>query len=283
VLPEKKYGPHAVSRGDGETRLLTLRNLSWDPISYSISLDEEIGLSKNSKDLYLYQYHPTEKFIGKYKADEKVKVEVLPFRSALFVVRSNPADEITVEGTDFEVVKNVPGKDIQLKLLGLPGTEKTIKLSAVPAGYRSALLDGVENGQLIKGNTIKVKFEGTLLKYDANRNLGELKPAELPADAEALYEATCYAADNNALEVRSLGRSGETKIKEVKAARDAFFNQPLFIERGIWDKNLFDGSRETDFYVSRRWPGDIRVNGGGVRVDFGQTIELDSIKLIVGT
>lgn len=283
VLPEKEYGPHAVARGDAQTRVVTLRNLTWDPVFYNINLDEEIGLSKDKEDLYLYQYHPTEKFIGKYKRGAKVKVEVSPFRSALFVVRSTPADEITVEGTDFEVVKNVPGKDIRIKLLGLPGTEKTIKLSAVPAGYKSALLDGRETNELLKGNEIKIKFEGTPLKYEAHRNLGELKPAALPADAEALYEATCYAADNNALEVRSLERSGETKIGEVKAARDAFFNQALFVERGIWDKNLFDGSRETDFYVSRRWGGDLRINGGGVRVDFGQPIELDSIKIIVGS
>ena len=30
VLPEKTYGEKAVSRGDAETRLITLRNLSWD-------------------------------------------------------------------------------------------------------------------------------------------------------------------------------------------------------------------------------------------------------------
>jgi hypothetical protein len=283
VLPEKQYGPHAVSRGDDKTRVLTLRNLSWNPVSYSIELDKEIGLSKNVSDLYLYQYHPTEKFIGKFKADAKVKVEVLPFRSALFIVRTTPTDELTVEGTDFEVVKNVSGKDVQLKLLGLPGTKKIIKLSALPAGYRSALLDGKDAGKLLSGNIMKVKFDGAPLKNAPHRNLGELKSSNLPADAGALYEATCFAADNNALEVRSLKRSGETKIKEVKAARDAFFNQALFTERGIWDKSLFDGSEETDFYVSRRWGGDLRVNGGGVRVDFGQLIELDSVKLIVGS
>jgi hypothetical protein len=92
-----------------------------------------------------------------------------------------------------------------------------------------------------------------------------------------------FAADNNALEVRSLERSGETKIKEVKAARDAFFNQALFIERGIWDKNLFDGSRRNRFLCFKTVAWRYKVNGGGVRVDFGQTIELDSIKLIVGS
>ena len=153
----------------------------------------------------------------------------------------------------------------------------------MPAGYKTALLDGKDAGNLLGGNSIKINFPGTPLQYASHRNLGELKPAALPSDAEALYEATCFSADNNALEVRSLARAGETNIKEVKAARNAFFNQQLFTERGIWDKNLFDGSEVTDFYVSRLWGGDVRVNGGGVRVDFGQIIELDSIKLIVGS
>ncbi|HZH36847.1 MAG TPA: hypothetical protein VEX65_06210, partial [Flavisolibacter sp.] len=283
VLPEKQYGPHAVSRGDDKTRVVTLRNLSWEPVSYSVELDKEIGLGKDASSLYVYQYHPSEKFLGKYETGSKLSVEVLPFRSALLVVRSTPADEITVEGTDFEVVKNVPGKDIQIRLLGLPGTEKDISLSSVPVGYKTALLDGKDAGKLLSGNRMKVNFPGAALQYAAHRNLGELKPGALPADAEALYEATCFSADNNALEVRSLYRSGDTKVKEVKAARDAFFKQALFTERGIWDKNLFDGSEATDFYVSRRWNGDVRVNGGAVRVDFGQRIELDSIKVIVGS
>ena len=32
VLPEAKYGEKAVSRGDDKTRLITLRNLTWEPI-----------------------------------------------------------------------------------------------------------------------------------------------------------------------------------------------------------------------------------------------------------
>ena len=72
-------------------------------------------------------------------------------------------------------------------------------------------------------------------------------------DAGALYEATIFAADNNALEVRSLHRSGPTDIKEVEAAREAFFTQETFTRRGIWDKNLFDNNS----YLTFQW-GDIR-------------------------
>ena len=45
VLPEASYGEKAVSRGDEKTRLLTLRNLGWNPLTCRIKLDEEIGLT----------------------------------------------------------------------------------------------------------------------------------------------------------------------------------------------------------------------------------------------
>ncbi|MEN8222707.1 MAG: hypothetical protein ABFR36_05565, partial [Acidobacteriota bacterium] len=37
ILPEAEYGPYAVSRGNGTTRLITLRNLSWYPVKYNVS------------------------------------------------------------------------------------------------------------------------------------------------------------------------------------------------------------------------------------------------------
>ena len=44
VLPEENYGPHAVSRGNGTTRLVTLRNLGWEPVTRTVALDGTIGL-----------------------------------------------------------------------------------------------------------------------------------------------------------------------------------------------------------------------------------------------
>jgi len=44
VLPEEKYGEKAVSRGSADTRLLTLRNLSWEQKKVEINIDEEIGI-----------------------------------------------------------------------------------------------------------------------------------------------------------------------------------------------------------------------------------------------
>ena len=66
VLPEDRYGEKAVSRGDDQTRLLTLRNLGWEPITCKVRLDEEIGLSAGT-EVELRQYHPTERIIGTFK------------------------------------------------------------------------------------------------------------------------------------------------------------------------------------------------------------------------
>ena len=44
VLPEDDCGPHAVARGDSRTRIITLRNLTWEPVRYRVKLDESIGL-----------------------------------------------------------------------------------------------------------------------------------------------------------------------------------------------------------------------------------------------
>ncbi|MDP7639107.1 MAG: discoidin domain-containing protein, partial [Candidatus Hydrogenedentes bacterium] len=123
-----------------------------------------------------------------------------------------------------------------------------------------------------------IRFDGAPLKEKFHRKLGDLVASDVPADAEALYEATCFAADNNALEVRALARSGPSEIPQVQQAREAFLQQELFIERGLWDRNLFDGDDDTAFYVARR-DGGTPLSGGSLRVDFGETIKLD--KLIV--
>ena len=71
----------------------------------------------------------------------------------------------------------------------------------------------------------------------------------------------------------------------MKGARDAFFNQPLFVERAIWDRNLFDDDLATGFAVMNRWKywwnsdPDTRVNDGGFRLDFGKIEKINRITL----
>jgi hypothetical protein len=98
----------------------------------------------------------------------------------------------------------------------------------------------------------------------------------IPGDAEALYESTCFAADNNALEARELKRSGETSFLQVREARKAFFEQEMFVKRELWDKYLFDGDPKTAFSVNMRW-GGFEPDKAAFRLDLGKSEELDSI------
>ncbi len=283
ILPEEKYGEKAVSRGDSQTRLITLRNLSWLPVTRTIKLDEEIGLSKGST-FEIRQMHPSERVIGRFRKGQAITVEVLPFRSCLLIASSAAQSDPVVEGCDYEVVRDVPGKPLIINLLGFPGETRTIVMKGLEKSAKQATLNGNPNPGLAKGKSVTIQFPGDPLKEKYHRKLGDLKAVPMPADAEALYEATCYAADNNALEARSLVRSGPTAVPQVQSARDAFTNQQLFVDRGLWDRYLFDGDRNTAFYPGRRWGrSDIRINGGSLRLDLGKITRLDSLRIIVGS
>ena len=256
--------------------LLTLRNLTWNPVRYAIRLDGEIGLN-GSGIVEVRQFHPTERILGSFDRGSVIEVEVPPFRSCLIAATTAPLQEIGISGVDYEMVRDVPDRPVSIRLLGLPGTQATIALSPAGRDFASAEIDGVPASELLRGLPVEVSFPGEAFRDPLHRKLGDMVPSEVPDDADALYEATVFAADNNALEVRSLYRSGPTAIPQVQAARDAFFGQEILVERGIWDRNLFDDNPTTSFYHSNRFGGDIRINGGAFRLDFGQPISLDRL------
>ncbi|MEO6150633.1 MAG: hypothetical protein ABIP28_10745 [Mucilaginibacter sp.] len=278
ILPEDKYGEKALSRGDGVTQFITFRNLEWTPKKITLKLDEEIGLTTGAS-FEVRQFHPTEKIIGRFKKGSSVVVEVAPFRSYLIAVSADEIDELGIKGCDYKVITDIAGKPAKIQLLGLPGTKINVQLSPSKRRFTTATLDGKSINALIKGNKIEVDFPGTPLKHAWHRKLSTPALTSIPEDAETLYEATCFAADNNALEVRSLERSGATKIPEVQAARDAFFKQAVFIERNIWDKNLFDGDSTTGFDVNHSWG---QTANGIFRLDLGEILTLDELILTTG-
>lgn len=267
-LPEDECGPFAVSRGDGSTRFVTLRNLTWNTVTYSLTLDGSIGLDKQPS-VEVRRFHPTERVMGRFAWGTRITVEVLPFRSCLIAASTRPINEIGMAGCDYEVVRDRPGKPLIIRLLGMPGTKAKIRLE--PGGYMvtSGELDGVVEARLAGGKDLPISFPGKTLKKSWHRKIGALEPCPIPGDAEALYEATCYAADNNALEVRSVQRSGQSLISEVNASREAFFTKKMFVNRGIWDRQLFDGNLGTYFTA--------RLEGRALRVDFGEPIVLDHL------
>jgi len=281
VLPEDIFGPFAVSRGDEKTRLITLRNLSWESKSYKIPLDQTVGLLGTSREIHCRQFFPTESIFGDFPHGTTVEIEVAPFRSCLLLVTAQGCDEPGVVGSDYEVIRNIEGKSIVLQLKGLPGTEANVSLPHSSGVFKKALLNGQINNDFLNGESIKVRFPGETLQKDYHRKLSEMKICDVPVDAQALYEATVFAADNNALEVRSLFRSGESRISQVTEARNAFFSQSVFLERGIWDKNLFDGDTQTGFWPTKKYSIDMRVENGCFRLDFGEIIDIDRLVLHV--
>jgi hypothetical protein len=279
-LPEEIYGQKAISRGDDETRLVTLRNLEWNKKSFTLSINEEIGLSKNQK-YEVRSLHPTESIVGEVKFGETIQIEVDPFRSALVLVCPVGKGGMGINGCDYEIVQDIEGKCKVINLLGLPGESKWISLDSDHTKFKKASIGGVNNKRIISGKRIKIDFPGEMLNEEYNREIGDLVTCEVPADAEALYEATAFAADNNALEVRSINRSGSSKIPAVNAAREAFINQPLFSARGLWDKYMFDGDEKTAFFVDRRGR-DPLINRGSLRIDFGKAIQIDELVIQTG-
>ena len=268
AIPEARYGPFAVSRGDARTRFVTLRNLTWHSVRYKVVLDASIGLAEGGA-VELRRLHPSERMLGKYTYGAEVEVEVLPFRACLLMASTAAVPEIAVHGCDYEVVRETAGKAAVVNLLGMPGTSTSISLAAGGRRFRAATIDGRPAGPLVSGGAMKIRFPGAVLRQPWHRKLGDMARRDTPPDAEALYEATCFAADNNALEVRSLLRSGPTRIPEVELTRRLFFDGPDFVNKGVWDKNLFDGREDTVFRA--------REVGGLLRIDFAEPIGLDRL------
>jgi len=282
VLPEDRYGEKAVSRGDTNTRLITLRNLSWEPSEVEVNVDEETGLTDN----ILYEarlLHPIERTLGTFKKGDSFKIPVDPFRAALVLICPDGQGGIGIDGCDYEIIQDVPGKPIRIMMAGLPGTKHTIKLDAAGKDFSGAELEGKNANSLLKGRSVKIEFPGEPLTEPYHRKIADLNPCDVPVDAEALYEATIFSTDNNALEIRELDRSGESLVPEVKAARDEFLNQPLFADRGVWDYYMFDGDPGTSFYVSRRRHKADLLNGGSLRLDFGKALAMDELIIEVGS
>ena len=250
-----------------------LRNPTWEPVTYTVKLDESIGL-KGDGPVEARRLHPSEEMLGTFTRGDSVKVTAPAFRSLVMIASDEPSKELGVVGCDYEVVRDVPGKPAVIKLLGMPGTTAKIVLPRQPRSFTKARLDGRDAADFLRGEPIEVSFPGKKLPSPWHRKLSDLIPCDVPTDAMSLYEATCYVADNNALELRTRCRSGPTTVPQVKKARDAFFNQKLLVERGVSDRYLFDGDLETFFRLRTR-----AIWGGALRVDLGKLTEIDRIVL----
>ncbi len=171
VLPDDRFGPYAVSRGDQKTRLLTLRNLTWDPVSYSIPLDESIGLLDKNQ-VHCRKFHPNEFVFGEFAYGTSLEVEVAPFRSCLLLVTTQGSDEPGILGGDYDVVRNAGNKSVLIHVKGMPGTEAQISLSPDSGNFKNALLGGENKNAFLSGEKLTMRFPGRKAAACLSRQAG---------------------------------------------------------------------------------------------------------------
>lgn len=260
----EKYGVYPVSRGDENTRIITLSNNSWTPLEIEFSISEEIGLGKCEKAHFI-QYHPTQRYLGVFDYGASVKITAEPFRAYFCVITSNEPDEILLEDCDYEVVRDLEDKNVKINIV----RAETAKV--LSKGFKSAKLDGME----VPLDNIRVDKDEYLY---APKRLAKLEDAEIPENVQALAEITLFAVDDDSLEARSRKRAGETEYKEVKAVRYEFFNQESYVIRGCESSYLYDGNEET-FYDSSSRQMNRRRHKGCLRLDFGETVSFDRMEI----
>jgi hypothetical protein len=275
-LPEETYGKFAVSRGDDATRLITLRNLSWQPLQLTVKLDESIGL-KSDGNVEVLQYHPVEKFLGSFKSGSEIVVTILPFRASLIKVSTLQNPEFVLKGSAYQVVKNIQDEPVLVNLIGSPGEKVSLSLSDLQGKFTKASLNGKNISSVLNGKSADFTFPGQKKEIVYLTKIGDMKLSSLPANPEKYMESCNFAVDNNALEVRELQRSGKTRFAAVQTCRDVFFNDTLFSGIGVWDKYAFDGNMKTAFKVRLYEYTKLHQNNGSLRLDLGESQTLDKV------
>ena len=264
ALPDT-YGETPVSRGNGTHRFITTGNHGWTARKAAIKLDGEIGLADTGERIALIQRHPTEKLMGLFDFGDTVEVELMPFRAHLFEAAVVGEAYPVLEDCEYEIIReDAHGCPLEVKMLCCGGGEIT-------------LLDGGER-RAYGG------YERVDIRDFAPMYLGTLATGDLGARAEELYEAAQFAVDNDSLERREMNRAGETDIPEVKAARDAFFEQATYRARGCEGAAAFDGDPDSFFDGQSKYMRNFagkgeRVEGGCLRVDFGGAYGADEVEI----
>ena len=258
ALSEEKYGKNAVSRGNGETRLITFANPGWTTKTVCLPVSGEIGLSGDDGEYVVKQIHPYEKLLSVVRYGDEAVVTVPAARAVLVLVQKREEfekDDFVLTGCEYETVYG-------------PG--------AVPSG---ALIYSSQGNIGSMGNR---KIDSFVRPGDLTHReplyLGRLEWCQTPSAIRGYYEATAFAADTDSLEAQALRRSGDTSVPEVKAARDAFFSQTTYLSRGPEARFMFDGNDDT-FFDAETSRFNTKINGGCLRVDLGDLYDISRIEI----
>ena len=260
LLGEDK-GSEACARGSKTKRFISTGNNSWETKNITLELNESIGISDCGK-FAVNMHHPYEKHIGIFAYGDEIKLELMPFRAALIEISALNEAEPMLTNCEYEIIKEEKdGTPVEVKIL--KADEQDIFL--------------LKNGEYTFFSTSK-QID---IKEKAPVFIGELNETEEnPENGEELYETAMFAITNDALEKRSILRSGKSEIAQVNACREAFFNQKTYRLRGCEAEKMFDGKEDTFFdYQSRTYGGGSRIKGGCLRVDFGEQTVVDSVEI----
>lgn len=258
LLPDS-YGPNAVSRGDGTRQFLCTGNDSWNMRLVKVKLDAEIGLEKpESGKVSVILHHPYTEFLGTFAYGETVEIQVYPFRAAL------------VECCHAEIAEDMP-KDCAYRVIHRQTNGCVDEIEVVAAKHPIAF-----RGEILAENA---PFDH---REPVPEHLGKAKrlPAPDAAYAKTLYEYAMRDVDNDSLEIRAVRRAGTTEYLAVAKCRHAFFAQDTYRYRGCDHMALFDGDPDTFFDGrSRTYFGGQRIDGGCLRVDFGELYDADAVEI----
>lgn len=264
MLLAESYGSNAVSRGDGTRQFLCTGNDSWNERFVKIKLDAEIGLHKpESGKVSVILHHPYTEFLGTFAYGEAVEVPVHPFRAAL------------IECCHAEIAEEMP-RDCAYRVLH----------RCTNVCEKNGCVDEIE----VVAAKHPIEFRGEILAENAPfdhrepipEHLGKAKrlPAPDAAYAKMLYEYAMRDVDNDSLETRAVRRAGTTEYPAVAKCRHAFFAQDTYRYRGCDHMALFDNDPDTFFDGrSRTYSGGQRLDGGCLRVDFGEIYDADTVEI----
>ncbi len=250
------YPPHSVVRGSSSKRFFVSGNMAWEPRMVSITLNSSIGLAPCDAVTVII-HHPYEQFIGEYAYGETVTIKLEPFRASLVEICDSREADTMLIGCEYEVLHETNGHPDQIKIVSSNGNLSFTDGKPAPAipAFDNTLREPILIGAITAQDFVPI-----------------------PKDADKQLETALFAQDHDSLEARSLKRSGETDIPEVKAAREAFFNQKTYLLRGSESRFAFDANDSTFFDgISRIHFGGARRDGGCLRVDFGKEYDADSL------
>ncbi len=260
LLPES-YGDNACSRGSDTKRFISTGNNFWEKKTFMLNI-KETGI-KTDKKVEVNLHHPYEEHLGVFSPDDSIEITLMPFRATLIEISVPEEAEPVLKCAKYEIItEKADGTPEKVRILYSEGEDILLRKN----GEESFFMKGEKTDILEKAPL----FLGSLEERNEN-----------PANGEFLYESAMFAINNDCLEKRSLIRSGDTKIPEVKAARDAFFNQKIYRLRGLEAENMFDGKPDTFFDSQSKTycDNDLRINGGCLRVDFGKEIQCDTVEI----